>query len=103
MPIPLFNQVLGVSFADLPVPLQSLHNGHSKRWCGTCDVERGTSLLSRIVASITSLPPAGSAQPIEVTIECHEDGETWVRQFDNHRMRSRLAAQGTILVEQLGP
>jgi hypothetical protein len=100
---PLFHQLLDDGFNQLPQPIRYLHNGQSKVLNGRCNVLRGTGVLSRLFAWATSLPPAGDDQPIEVSIECNHHGEVWTRRFGNRRMTSYLSAQGTTLVEYLGP
>jgi len=100
---PLFHQLLDVDFNQLPQPLQFLHGGQSRVFTGRCDVQRGAGFLSRLFAWITSLPPAGRDQPIEVTIKCNEQGEVWTRRFGRRSMTSSLSAEREVLVEQLGP
>ena len=50
-----------------------------------------------------SLPPAGDHPAIEVIIEASGECETWTRCIGASRMRSRLCAAGTVLVESMGP
>ena len=103
MSTPLFQQLLGESFAELPTPLRIVHDGQSKTLHGRCDVERGTGRLSRLFAWATSLPPQGKDQPIEFIITSTHGRETWTRKFGRSSMRSSLSVQCATLVEWLGP
>jgi len=99
----LFQRLLSEQFHQLPGPITALHDGRSKVLRGECDVERGSGFVATFLAWVTSLPPAGLQQPIEVAITCNERGEIWVRKFGARSMRSSLVSQGSTLVEWLGP
>lgn len=99
---PLFARLLGESFDALPSPLRILHlRSGTARWPGEVEVIRGRSLLSRLCAWATRLPPAGTG-PIEVEIVVGDGRERWTRHVAGHAMRSRLRAVGGLLDERLG-
>lgn len=101
---PLFRRLIGVDFDSLPHAVRALHDGRAERLLdGRCDVERGTSLLSRLLANLTALPAAGRDVPLAVVIRADAGGETWTRTFRGRRMRSTLRARGELLEEHLGP
>jgi hypothetical protein len=99
----LFRRLIGEKFEALPAPLRTIHDGASRTYAGQCRVERGSGLLSRFCGAVASLPPAGEAVPIRVTIESGAPGEIWIRDFDGRKMRSTLKERGGLLEERLGP
>lgn len=99
----LFGILLGKSFASLPDTLRGVHDDRpSKRLHGYCMVTRGQSRIANAVASLASLPPAGSEIPLSVKIEISENFETWTRDFAGRKMKSRLRYDNGRLSEQLG-
>jgi hypothetical protein len=100
----VFQQILGQAFTRLPPQLQRVHAGdHAQAlFRGRCDVVRGRGLLIRLAAWLASLPPTAEDLPIGVMIHRDPTGETWIRRFGTHEMKSRLWADGTLLGERLG-
>lgn len=99
----LYPRALGVRFVLLPRTLRLLHGRSGRqRYCGEAKVERGTGLLSRMLARIAGLPKA-YAGPIEVEIQAGPRGETWTRRFGKSTMRSRLVGRDGLVLERLGP
>lgn len=107
-PPAVFAQVLGTAFDQLPASLQRLHAGKTaQQWSGTAGVERGTGLLSRMVAGIFRLPAAGRHVNVQVNIHPSHDKEVWTRTF-NHRSFSTVVSAGDepvkhLLHERFGP
>lgn len=117
---PLYAQVLGTAWAQLPAPLRTVHGAAgSGTVAGTADIERGAHPLARLVAALFRFPAAGQAVPLRVTFHRDAEGETWERQFGPvpgpgpgradrpQRMRSRQSAgrgrREHLLVERFGP
>ncbi|KRA46755.1 DUF4166 domain-containing protein [Pseudoxanthomonas sp. Root630] len=99
---PLFTALLGPAFVGLPVPVRALHAAQGlRRYAGDVEVERGIGLLSRLVASATRLPPAGTG-PLCVEIDASPDEERWTRFIGGRTMPSRLWRDGDVLCERLG-
>ncbi|UXI70745.1 DUF4166 domain-containing protein [Tahibacter amnicola] len=73
-----------------------------QRYRGQATIRRGRSLLSRLCAWATGLPPALADAPLEVEIDASAGRETWTRWFGPHRMQSRLRNAGGLLGERLG-
>jgi hypothetical protein len=87
----LFRRLLGAAFDSLPHPVQLLHEGRAELIAsGRCDVERGSSLLSRLLAALTALPAEGRDVPVTVVIRADAERETWTRAFRGQRMCSTL-------------
>jgi hypothetical protein len=100
----LFRTVLGAPFDSLPAPIRTIHHGYaSRRFEGSCRVERGTSWLSRLCAAVSSLPVAADSTPVCVTIRADGNTETWERDFGGRKMRSCLRHHDGLLEETLGP
>lgn len=100
----LFRRLIGERFEALPMPLRAIHGGAASRtYAGQCRVDRGNGLLSRLCGAVSSLPPAGDAVAVRVSIESDAQGETWTRDFDGCKMRSTLKERGGLLEERLGP
>jgi hypothetical protein len=101
---PLFPSRLGAAFAHLDPQLQWVHSGESRDLRGTVTVERGSSIVAKILSTLTSVPPALKNAPIQVRIEIKGDKERWMRTYaGTHRMSSTLFRHGSALVERLGP
>lgn len=100
----LFPSRLGATFARLDPKLQWVHGGESRDLQGTVTVERGSSLIAKILALLTSLPPALMSAPIQVQIRIEGNTEHWIRTYTGtHRMTSVLFPERDALVERVGP
>jgi len=98
----MYKLLLGPAFDFLPSSLRALHQSPGTyRFSGTCTIRRDSSLVTRLLAFVASLPPAGTSG-IEVTIESYGKGEVWTRQFGAHRMQSTLQARDNRLHESIG-
>jgi len=106
---PIFRQILGPAFDQLPEPVQALHGSVAeRRWQGQASVRRGGNPLARLVAAIMGFPPASASVPVTVAFgpDPAGHGEIWTRDFDGRVFRSCQAAgrgkdQG-MLVESFG-
>jgi hypothetical protein len=101
---PLYRRLLGPGFEALPARVRELHDldGVSV-WEGRAKVERGRSLLARIAAALSSLPPDADDCPLRVTFEAVGGREIWTRQFADARFRSVQYEAGGLLRERAGP
>jgi uncharacterized protein DUF4166 len=98
----MYKFLLGPVFHQLPDSIQTLHRSPGTfGFHGACDVRRGESLVSRLLARAASLPPAGTG-PLSVTVESNGENEVWTRQFGSHQMQSFLRARTNLLNESLG-
>jgi len=80
--LPVYEAVMGESYADLHPAIQDLHRtGTGRRFSGICRVTRGRNPLSHIVAMIMGFPKSGENIAVSVTIEPDETGERWTRNF----------------------
>lgn len=102
MTVPLFEQVLGAGFGQLPAQLRALHSVRQRqRWSGRGEVVRGTHWLVAPCAWLVRLPPSSSV-PVSVEFVVDATGERWNRQFGAARMHSTLWQRKGRLFEQLG-
>jgi hypothetical protein len=104
MTLPLYRRVLGSRFDMLPARVRELHDlkGPSV-WAGMADVERGRSLVSRVAALVTGLPPEGRGQTLRVTFEPVGRQENWSRRFGSALFPSVQYEQDDFLRERVGP
>ena len=100
----LFPSRLGAAFSQLDPQLQWVHRGASRDLHGTATVERGNSIVAKLLGALTALPPALDHAPVRVLIEIVGDQERWIRTYAGvHEMSSTLSRQGALLLERLGP
>lgn len=104
MSLPLYRRVLGPRFDALPARVRELHDLQGPSvWVGAANVERGRSLVSRLAALVSGLPPEGRDQPLRVTFEPVGMSENWARQFGSAPFRSVQYERGGFLRERVGP
>ena len=72
-------------------------------WSGRADVERGTSLVCRLIARLTGLPPTGLDQPLTVVFTGKAGAETWHRTFGPAIFLSHQSQAGSLIHERVGP
>lgn len=104
MSLPLFQQLLGPAFTELPPTVRALHSiGSQGRYAGRAQIERGTHPLANLCAAIAGLPHSAHDVATIVAFETDARGETWRRDFGGSAMVSRLSAHDGQLGERLGP
>jgi hypothetical protein len=104
MTSPLYRRLLGQRFEQLPARVRELHDvTGASVWTGRSDVERGRSLLSRMVATLFGLPPAGRDQALEVSFMPDGGTELWTRRFGSAVFRSLQYERRGLLNERVGP
>jgi len=104
MTAPLYRRLLGSRFDELPQRVAELHDVAAVSvWRGRADVERGSSLVARAVASLFGLPPAGRDQVLEVTFTPQGGAEIWTRRFGDAVSRSLQYERRGRLRERVGP
>lgn len=102
MRVPLFEQVLGSAFGQLPTQVRALHSVQGRQcWNGQGEVLRGKHWLVAPCAWLARLPPTSSV-PVSVEFVVDANGERWNRRFGTARMASRLWQHDGQLMEQLG-
>ncbi|MEM0976473.1 MAG: DUF4166 domain-containing protein [Pseudomonadota bacterium] len=100
----VFQDTLGDIFNRLPRSVRELHRVDGQgNFEGRATVTAGSSLLAQAVSRIFGFPKTGGDVPVHIHIECCDDCEVWVRDFDGHSFRSeiRSAGRGRIF-ERLG-
>jgi hypothetical protein len=100
----LFRSLLGADFEKLDRPVRWVHDGTARVLRGVVTVERGLSLVAKVLGALTALPPVMTDAALEVRIEPTGRGERWIRIFGASRpMCSSLYRRGEYLTEELGP
>jgi hypothetical protein len=105
---PVFRRVLASAWNELPREIRQLHQIDAEvRFAGRASVQRGRSLLARIIGYAVGFPPSASEVPLEVTMRTENGREYWRRDFDGHVFSSSLSeGQGryaNLLRERFGP
>src|SRR5215475_217877 len=105
---PLYRRILGDAYPLLPQPIQVMHDfKRDLTAAGVASVERGKSLLSRLLAWIMGLPPAGEDVSVKVTFSVDDGREHWQRDFAGKRFAStQQEGQGRnarLVCERFGP
>ncbi|NKL03317.1 DUF4166 domain-containing protein [Rhizobium leguminosarum bv. viciae] len=104
---PLYRQILGSAWEQLPPALAALHAGGARVASGRARIERGGGLLARIVAGVIGFPRAGEDVPVTVRFAADGDKEIWTRDFGGKIFRSiQVEGKGRdrhLLAEVFGP
>lgn len=105
---PLFRKVLGDVWHELPPEIRNLHgDSGSTSFVGAASVERGRSILSRLVGKLIGVPTAASSVPVKVIIEPMSGKERWTREFSGYRFGSEYSQGGgrfaRLICERFGP
>jgi hypothetical protein len=85
----VFEAELGAeNFVDLPLAVQEFHRQDAPPvWSGLVEVERGTSMFAKIIATVFGFPQTGSDVSLAVTVDrmldrAGQSQERWTRSFD---------------------
>jgi hypothetical protein len=88
----------------MPPRVRELHDlDRMGIWEGRASVERGRSLVSRVMVTLSALPPEGEDQPLRVTFAPVDGREIWARQFGRALFRSVQYERDGLLCERVGP
>lgn len=104
---PLYRQILGEAFEQLPTQVRALHDSTlTRQWVGTAAVRRGKHFLARAIGRLIGFPAAADSVPVRVKLACEPAGERWTRDFGG-RTFSSFQRPGTernqyLLLEQFG-
>ena len=106
--IPLYRRLLADAFDRMPAPWRAMHELKGELNAeGVARVDRGASLLARLVADMFGFPDAGDHVPVNVMFTARDGIETWRRQFaDRSFMSTQQEGRGRferLLCERFGP
>ncbi|CAN7208307.1 SDR family NAD(P)-dependent oxidoreductase [Agrobacterium tumefaciens] len=91
--VPLFRQLLGPAFDDLPPRLRELHDSKDPRqWSGVAEIRRGQGMLASMISALVGFPQAGKQIPVSVTFTPEKGKERWTRNFGGRRFSSTQSA-----------
>ena len=100
----MLERVLGPEFNALPDLLKAIHQTVGvSRWQGRCVVLRGGGFWPRLLCAVFRFPPAQPDVAVAVTKTVTPHGETWERQFGQHRFKSHLSVKSGKLLEAFWP
>lgn len=105
---PLYRRLLGDAYAQLPAPIQALHDLDDPRSVeGLATIERGHNLVARAIAAAVGFPPAGEDVPMKVLFTLRDGREIWRRTFADHSFTStqeeRCGSFDRLMCEWFGP
>jgi hypothetical protein len=105
---PLYRRLLGDAYAQLPAPIQAMHDlADTLSVAGLATVDRGRSLVARAIAAVVGFPPAGENVPVKVLFTLREGREVWRRSFADHGFTStQEEGRGSfdrLMCERFGP
>lgn len=102
---PVFEQVLGASWAQMPASFRAAHDVWDLHVLeGEASVERGSGFLSDLICALFRFPPATKKTDIRVEMERMGPVEIWRRSFGARRFQSVLTPAGAgRITERFGP
>ena len=105
---PLYAQLLGSAWQQLPQPIRTLHSVNSHAvFEGRAAVDRGSGLMANLAALMFGFPKAGPEVPLSVRFDVAGGAEKWTRSFAGHTFSSlQFAGRGRcerLLCERFGP
>lgn len=101
---PIFQQVLGEKFKELPPKVRAAHSTKEiSCWRGQASVNRGQGRWSKLLGWIFGFPADAKSIPVEVTKTVTKQGETWERRFGGRGFKSYLKATSQGMTERFGP
>jgi Domain of unknown function (DUF4166)/Saccharopine dehydrogenase NADP binding domain len=105
---PLYRRILGNAWDELPPEIRDVHAGEGISWArGRAKVERGRSVLARLIASVIGFPEAAEDVDVSVKFAAKRGEENWTRSFDEQSFSSRQFAgrnrSSRLLCERFGP
>jgi len=104
---PLFQQILGAKFVELPKQLQALHRVEKEHlWEGEAQVSRGKNPFAKLVAGLIGFPAETDDTAVTVNLCPDGDGERWERNFGGKSFSSYqsvgIGHNSGLLVERFG-
>ena len=99
----MYEQVMGNSFAQLPVAVQRFHrlSGH-KVLNGWVDTQAPSTAVGKLLALCLGTPMRATSGAIRFELDAAPDEETWTRHFPSKKTTSQLCRSGGFVVEHLG-
>lgn len=105
---PIFQQILGPSFSELPPTLRLLHSPKQTcRWRGEAQVVASSNPIGGLIARMIGFPHRSGSTSVSVTIKPEGEGESWIRKFGNRVFNSALTPgegrNSYLMRERFGP
>src|SRR5689334_1943270 len=106
--MPLYRRLLGDAYAQLPAPIQALHDlADTLLVEGRATIQRGRDPVARAIAAAVGFPPAGEDVPVKVLFTLRDGREVWRRSFADHGFTStQEEGRGSfdrLMCERFGP
>ena len=88
---PIFEQILGSAFRELPDQLQKFHSSTENRsWTGEAEKIASRNIFGKLIAKIIGFPTRDGRSSVEVQVSTDGKGELWQRRFGDVRFQSYL-------------
>ncbi len=105
---PIYRQLLGSVFDDLPRRVREIHAADTEQtWEGAASVRRGRGLIARALATLFRFPPAADKVPVRVSRSEANGVECWARSFAGKQFSSSQSLgrsrEDRLLIERFGP
>ncbi len=102
---PLYAQILGAVWADLPSEIRAMHDADEAT--GRAGVERGRGWLAGLIGAVIGFPDPSPDTPVTVRFAAANGQEIWTRTFGTKSFSSRQfpgpGRQQFLLCERFGP
>jgi hypothetical protein len=96
-----YERLLGAAFDQLHPHVQKAHLPPLEA-TGVFEVRHGSGIIVRTMVSLLGLPPAGPAQPVDLTVALKRGGLIWRRKIGPRDLRTTQIARGDLLIERKG-
>jgi len=98
----LYEQLLGASFARLPLTMRRFHASAHASANGTFAVQRTRGWFSALAATMFRLPPPDENVAVSLDVTALPEGERWRRRFGAARFDTVQHFEGGRLLERAG-
>ncbi|WP_342360892.1 DUF4166 domain-containing protein [Terrarubrum flagellatum] len=104
---PLYRRMLANAWDALPATIRAMHEFGADVAHGLAEIERGSSFMARVIASLFGFPEAGDDIPVTVRFARGSAVEVWTRTFADKSFQSRqsigVGRHEGLLRERFGP
>jgi hypothetical protein len=102
--VPVFDQLLGSSYAELPTAVREFHEYKAPHYSGTAYSGGSNSTLARLLRKIFGFPIVSDQLAVDIWPEYKDGRDHWRRRFGERRFASSFfTAPDGVLDERFGP
>ena len=105
---PLFHDILGLEYENLPPLLKGLHGGQANQiWSGEAVASLSKNPLAKLIRAFAGIKIKPGQTPVNVHIRSRPTEEIWTRNFGGDKFTSRLSRGARknqhLIIERFGP